>query len=120
MKTVVRFFLTLLISLAFTLQAGAAVSSEATCNGPQYAAASVVMANQSSVCADCQMAAGQHSQTMGGVCKVGSFCPLSLAALPVNQALVPMQELNVVYPSESIQFVLQDFPRSLLRPPSLV
>lgn len=120
MKTVARFFLTLLISLAFTLQAGAAVSSEATCNGPQSTAVSVVMANQSSVSADCQMAAGKHSQTMGGMCKVGSFCPLSLTALPANEALVPIQELNVIYPVESIQFVLQDFPRTLLRPPSLI
>ncbi|WP_024303467.1 hypothetical protein [Pseudogulbenkiania sp. MAI-1] len=118
MKTVARFFLTLLFSLAFTLQAGAAVSSEATCNGPQ-SAVSVVVAN-AGVSADCQMAAGEHSQSTGEMCKAGSFCPLSLTALPANQAVVPMQELNVVYPAESIQFALQDFSRTLLRPPSLV
>ncbi|MBI3143999.1 MAG: hypothetical protein HYZ18_01765 [Pseudogulbenkiania sp.] len=120
MKTVVRLFLTLLISLAFTVQAGAAVSSEATCNGPQSAVMSDVMAKESSVSADCQMATGEHSQAMKGMCKAGSFCPLSLTALPVSKALVPMQERVVVYPAESIQFVLQDFPRTLLRPPSLV
>lgn len=123
MNTIVRFFLTLLISLAFTMQAGAATSLKAECNVPQSTVVSTMMVKQSSVSADCQMAtgAGKHSQAaMGDMCKAGSFCPLSLTALPVSEALLPQQELDVIYPAASIQFVLQDFPRTLLRPPSLV
>ncbi len=114
MRVAARLFLSLLICLVLPMHAGAASPTKNPCLGMQMSTTDSTASTP-----DCSPMGDSHAQPMGAMCKAGAACSLTVPAFngQVGLAIAPIPGSN--YPPTSVHFILQDFSRTLLRPPSL-
>lgn len=114
MTAAVRLLLSLFVCLAFLGQAGSALSASGECAEGSAMATGTVAAT-----ADCLPADASQHALMGKPCKAATVCSPTMPVLQADSSLPDSQYQRFRYPHLPSHFILQDFPRTLLRPPSL-
>lgn len=113
MNVAIRLLLSLLICLALPAQANAALLAGGGCPGAHASMMGTMQAT-----AACSPSRATHMRSMGTQCRMGSACSLTLPSL--HLAGIPrIAYQQVHYPQVAVHFILQNFPRALLRPPSV-
>jgi len=118
MNAAFRLFLSLLICLVLPMHVGAVPLVDGACPNAQVAVMKAMPAT-SSPSADCQSISDKHTPPMGALCKAGTACNFTVSVpLPASHFLIA-QDPGSDFTAVPHYFVLQDFPRTLLRPPIL-
>lgn len=113
MKVAIRLLLSLLICLALPVQANAALLAGGACSGAHMSVKGTMQATTA-----CSSSHATHMRPTGTLCRVGSACSPTLPSLHLaGIPSIPYQQVR--YPQVAVHFILQSFPRALLRPPSL-
>jgi putative hemolysin len=118
MNFAVRLFLSLWICLVLPLQVEAVSLPKEMCANQPVSAMQASPATSLAAVSMCHQDGGQV-QPMGGVCKIGAACGLNVPAPATVFRLLALPDQRASYPPIFVHFILQDFPQTLLRPPSL-
>lgn len=120
MTVAIRFLLSLLICLALPAQAEAAFSVSGKCpDAPVSTTKTTAVTKATAATASCMPSGAGHSQSMNGQCKASLACSPPVLAFHMNSSPSNTHYQRFRYPRLAVHFILQDFPRTLLRPPSL-
>jgi hypothetical protein len=118
MNATFRLFLSLLICLVLPMHVGAVPLADGACYSAKVSVVKT-MPMASSTTADCQSAGDKQAPPMGTLCKAGAVCGFTVSApLPTSGFFIG-QDQGTNYTPASTHFILQNFPRMLLRPPIL-
>lgn len=113
MTAAMRFLLSLLVFLAFAGQAEAVLSAAG-----ESAGISVKVTGTMAVTDGCLPSDARQHTLMGKPCKAAAVCSPTMPVWQADSGLPDSQYQRFSYPRVATHFVLQDFPRTLLRPPS--
>lgn len=116
MTVAIRFLLSLLLCLALPVHAQDMLLAKTECPGSAASLTTKAMATPHA----CPTSSDNgHHKSTGGACEAAATCGSTLAAFHPDFTFADSQYRRLNYPHVASHFLLQDFPWTLLRPPSL-